>query len=76
MKKRIAFVTNPMTVGGVERALIALLNEIDYDKYEVVLWTKSVGGEFEKDVNPNVEIRCWNIENSREKLMKALYQGK
>ena len=60
----------------MERALIALLNEIDYDKYEVVLWTKSVGGEFEKDVNPNVEIRCWNIENSREKLMKALYQGK
>ena len=41
MKKRIAFVTNAMTVGGVERALIALLDQIDYEKYDVVLWTKA-----------------------------------
>lgn len=33
MKKRIAFVTNQMTVGGVDRALIALLNASVMLKY-------------------------------------------
>ena len=76
MKKRIAFVTNPMIVGGVERALIALLNEIDYSRYEVVLWTKSIGGDFEKQINPNVKIHSWNTGNSRKRLTEALKNGR
>ena len=55
MKRRIAFVTNKMVVGGVERALIALLDAIDYEKYEVTLWTKGIGGEFQTLMNPNVQ---------------------
>lgn len=76
MKKRIAFVTNTMTVGGVERALIALLDQIDYEKYDVVLWTKAAGGAFESQINPHVEIRTWNKGNSRKDLINALCSGK
>lgn len=60
MKKRIAFVTNKLVVGGVERALITLLDSIDYQQYEVTLWTKGMGGEFEELLNPNVIARNWD----------------
>ena len=76
MKKRIAFVTNPMTVGGVERALTALLKGMDYSRYEVVLWTKNAGGAFEKLVDPRVEIRYWDTGNSRKQLAEALRKGR
>lgn len=75
MKKRIAFVTNNMVVGGVERALVALLNAIDYSRYEVVLWTRQMGGELDKEINPNVEVRVWNTPGSRKQLTDTLKHG-
>ena len=65
-----------MTVGGVERALAALLNAIDYDKYDVVLWTKQLGGEFDKLISPNVEVRCWNTGASKQELVNDLRHGR
>lgn len=75
MKKRIAFVTNPMSVGGVERALIAMLDAIDYKKYSVVLWLKEAGGAFEQQINPNVQIRYWNTGSSKAALINQVRKG-
>ncbi len=35
MKKRVLFVNDEMVIGGVSRVLINLLNQLDYDKYDV-----------------------------------------
>lgn len=71
--KRIAFVTNTMTVGGVERALINLLNSIDYEKYEVVLFLKiKRDNELIDLVNGKVEIRFWGEENTKQNLIKSI----
>lgn len=76
MKKRIAFVTDSMTVGGVEKALIEFLNYIDYDSYEVVLWVRQLGKAFDGLVNANVQIACWGNGNSKEELIFLIRRGK
>lgn len=35
MKKKIIFVTHALWIGGIETALVNLLNSMDYDKYDV-----------------------------------------
>lgn len=37
MKKKIIFVTKALWIGGIETALVNLLNHFDYDRYEVTL---------------------------------------
>lgn len=75
MKKRIAFVTNTMTVGGVERALVTLLDQIDYDQYEVAVWLKNAGVH-ENLINSSVKVQYWNVGNSKAQLMGLLKKGK
>ena len=35
MKKKIVFVTQALWVGGIETALVNLLNHLNYEKYDV-----------------------------------------
>lgn len=37
MKKKLIFVTEALWIGGIETALVNLLNRLDYEKYEVTL---------------------------------------
>lgn len=39
MKKKIIFVTQALWIGGIETALVNLLNRIDHDRYEVTVLT-------------------------------------
>lgn len=71
--KRIAFVTNTMTIGGVEKALINLLNSIDYEKYKVVLFLRTRrNNELIEFVNRKVEIKFWGEENTKQNLINSL----
>lgn len=53
-KKQILIVSGGMEIGGIERSLLGLLGEFDYEKYDVDLLLHSVGGEF----LPLVDKRC------------------
>lgn len=53
-KKQILIVSGGMEIGGIERSLLGLLGEFDYDKYDVDLLLHSVSGEF----LPLVDRRC------------------
>ena len=46
MKKKILFITQQLGCGGVEKALINLLNLIDREKYDVDILVMNAGGEF------------------------------
>ena len=35
MKKKLIFITEALWIGGIETALVNLLNRLDYDRYEV-----------------------------------------
>lgn len=53
-KKKILIVSGGMEIGGIERSLLGLLGEFDYDSYDVDLFLHSVSGEF----LPLVDKRC------------------
>ncbi len=46
--KKILFVIDSLNIGGAEKSLISLLNNIDYNLYNVDLQLFGYGGEFEK----------------------------
>lgn len=55
--KKVLFMLKDMNVGGVEKSLISLLNEIDYQKYKVTILLLKCDGGFLKDIPNNVEIK-------------------
>ena len=54
--KKIMIVHNKMVIGGVERVLISLLNDIDFSKYQIDLYLKEVGGVFFDYLPKNINI--------------------
>lgn len=56
MRKRILIVSHAMEIGGVERALLGLLETIDTTKYEVDLFLMRHQGELMKYVPSNINL--------------------
>lgn len=56
MKKRILFVIPSLNIGGGEKSLVNLLNQFDYEKYDVDLFLFSYGGIFEQFLPKEVNI--------------------
>lgn len=56
MKKKLLFCSYDLNIGGIETALINLLNNIDYDKYCVTLVLENKGGKLFDKLNKNVKV--------------------
>lgn len=67
MKKKIIFVTEALWIGGIETALINLLNRIDYDRYEVTVLVCRAELDLIDRVNP----KCNLIVVDRDKVYSA-----
>lgn len=70
MKKRLAFFANDLRIGGIENALVNLLNMIDYNKYDVTLFLERKTGELLKQVNKNVDVREYRIISEGNVLIR------
>ena len=46
MKKKILIASYDLEIGGVERSLISMLNNFDYERYDVELLLYNHSGEF------------------------------
>src|SRR5690606_17757010 len=55
-KRTVLFVINNLQVGGAERSLISLLQELDYEKFEIDLLLFSKTGLFLESVPEQVNI--------------------
>lgn len=56
MKKKIMFITKALWVGGIETALVNLLNYLDYDKYEVTLLVLKAELEMLGQIHPKCRV--------------------
>ena len=63
-KTKLLFVINSMGLGGAQKALVTLLNEIDYDKYEVHIQLCNEGGFNLKYIPDNVIVHQPFVENN------------
>lgn len=65
MKKKIVFVTKALWIGGIETALVNLLKEFDYDKYDVTLLVLKA----ELDMLGQISPKCRVMIVDREKTV-------
>lgn len=56
MKKKILIVSSSLTMGGLEKCLINLCDNFDYEKYEVDLYLFNEGRDLLKRLNKNVNL--------------------
>lgn len=56
MKKKVLFIMNSLTCGGAEKALISLLETLDYSKYEVDLFLLKHEGIFLNKIPSEVNL--------------------
>lgn len=65
MKKNIIFITKALWIGGIETALINLLNYFDYERFDVTLLITEAVLDLKDQVNP----RCRLLVADREKCV-------
>lgn len=65
MKKKIIFVTKALWIGGIETALVNLLKQFDYDKYDVTLLVLKA----ELDMLDQIHPKCRTLIADREKTV-------
>lgn len=70
MKKKILFVSNHLGAGGIEKSLLSLLKNIDYEKYEVHLLLFENEGVFLNEIPPHVKLLTPLLPNSVISLTK------
>ena len=73
-KRKILFVNGHMRYGGVERSLLDVLSNINYEKYDVDLLLIEGKGEYYSDIAPQVNIIFKNLSNTHGSFIKSIVQ--
>ena len=55
--KKVLFVLKDMNVGGVEKALLSLLNEMDRQEYKITVLLLQNRGGFLNEIPEDVEVK-------------------
>lgn len=55
--KRILFLSKSEMIGGLEKVLIAIVNELDKSKYDITVMTGTNNQELKKNLNENIKYR-------------------
>lgn len=75
--RKIVIITNKLSIGGCEQALISLLNIIDYSLYDITLLVKETGGRLEYRIPSAVKIMQIPCANqSFNQILKYHYRDK
>lgn len=69
-KKDLLFTGYNLGVGGIEKAQVNLLDNIDYDKYNVALVLEKKEGELLDKINKNVDIRELKVSENKDVLIR------
>ena len=70
MKKNIIFCAYNLDVGGIETALVSLLNNLDYQKYNIYLFLVKKEGIFLDRISKQVKIITFNICESKNVIFR------
>ena len=75
--KQILIISHAMEIGGAEKALLGLLNSIDYDRYQVDMFLCRYEGELLNDIPSKVNLLPQNKANCLAvPMLNLLKQGK
>ena len=81
--KKIVFVLPHMLCGGVEKALLSLINEMPEDKYQISIILAEMEGDFLNQIPANISVDkirapkdSYVIEGTKAALLSYLKRGK
>lgn len=69
-KKRLVFTAYDLRIGGIEKALVELVNHIDLNKYEVTIVLENKTGDFLEKVNRNIIIKEFKVSNHKNPVLR------
>lgn len=72
MKKKILFINGHMNVGGVEKSLVDILRNINYEKFEVDLLLLEELGDYKDEIPEQVNIIFHGLKNTYGSLLPCL----
>ncbi len=72
MRKKVLFVTQRMIMGGIEKALIAMLNSMQLKDYDVTVKLMSEEGELYEEIPEFVHVE--NIFGARETALEKMWK--
>lgn len=70
--KKILFAAYSLDVGGIEKALVTLLNELQKRDYEITLVLEKKEGIFLEELNSNIQIITYTPNNDKNKLKRKM----
>jgi|SRR5690625_4536005 len=78
LKTKIAFVTNQMVMGGIEKSLISLLKNIPTDRFDLTVFVMEPGGELLEQLPGEIKVKYifGNEKTTIEKMWKYAKKGK
>ena len=73
--KKLLFTAYSLDVGGIETALVNLLQRLDYKKYEVTLILEKKEGIFLDQIPKEVQVMEYKISNHSFILFRKIYSS-
>ena len=68
--KKVLFLIDNLNAGGAEKSLVTLLNNFDFDKYDVTLFLLSKEGVYLKELNNKIKLKyIFDIEGCKIKVL-------
>lgn len=71
-KKDLLFADRSLEIGGIEVAQVNLLNNLDYNKYNVTLILEKKKGSLLKKLNKNVRVKELKVSNNKIIILRKL----
>ncbi|MBD5232770.1 MAG: glycosyltransferase [Bacteroidales bacterium] len=75
MKKSILFINGNLSVGGVEMALVNLLNCIDISQYDVDLLLLQDGYDYEADIPKHINCIKFNLDEAEGPFLQSIIKN-
>ena len=72
MKKKIVFCVYNLDIGGIETALVSLLNNLDMSKYEIYLFLVKKEGVFLNSISPDIKIINFDVCESKNIIYRKI----
>ena len=70
--KKLLFAAYSLDIGGIETSLVNLLDNIDYNKYQVTLILEKKEGIFLDKINKNVIVKELKVSNYKIKIIRKI----
>ena len=71
-KKELFFASNTLEIGGIETALVNLLNRIDTSKYNITLVLEKQKGDLLNRLNKNILVKELKVSNHKNVIIRKV----